>query len=278
MLKARLSKLWNLHLRMNGIQLIHGDCLEEMEWIPDKSIQLLVTDLPFGSTGKRSGCTWDIPIDLDKMWAELKRIGVENCAYIFNCKQPFTTDLINSNRKWFSYELIWEKERPTNIFTMKDQPGQVHENIAIFGNKRLTYNPIMEPAMQPNNNTNNQSQQGDMNVVVSAHYTPTARIGENYENYDSKMRYPRSVKKIPRGTKGNKKLHPTQKPVTLYEDLIRTYSNEGDTVLDICAGSFSTAVAASNSNRNYIGIEKDDNFFDVGRRRLKELGIPYRIA
>ena len=256
---------------MSKIQLWHGDCLELMKNIPDKSIHLLITDPPFGTLNSK-GTPWDIPIDLDKMWVELKRIGVDNCAYIFNCKQPFTTDLINSNRKWFSYEIIWEKERPTNIFTMKDQPAQVHENIAVFGNKRLTYNPIMEPAKQPNNNKGNKSQQGDMNVVLSAHFTPTTRISENY---DSKMRYPRSVKKISRGTKGNKKLHPTQKPVALYEDLIRTYSNEGDTVLDICAGSFTSAIAAHNWKRNYIGIEKDDNFFEIGKKRLNDLKIQY---
>lgn len=256
----------------SNIQLVHGDCLEKMKDIPDKSIHLLLTDLPYNTTGKKSGCPWDIPIDLDKMWVELKRIGVDNCAYIFNCKQPFTTDLINSNRKWFSYEIIWEKERPTNIFTMKDQPAQVHENIAVFGNKRLTYNPIMEPSKQPNNNKNNKSQQGDMNVVLSAQLSPTTRISENY---NSKLRYPRSVKKIPRGTKGNKKLHPTQKPVALYEDLIRTYTDEGDTVLDICAGSFASAVASANWKRNYIGIEMDDNFFEVGKTRLTDLGIPF---
>jgi site-specific DNA-methyltransferase (adenine-specific) len=238
-----------------------------MKKIPDKSIHLVTTDLPFGTLNSKA-CPWDVPIDLDKMWIELKRIGVDNCAYVFNCSQPFTTDLINSNRKWFSYEIIWEKERPTNIFTMKKQPAKVHENIAVFGNKQLTYNPIMEPSMQPNTNKKtNKSQSGDMNTVVAAHTMPTARISDDY---DPKMRYPRSVKKISRGTKGNKKLHPTQKPVELCEHLIRTYSNEGDLVLDICSGSASNAIACLNSNRHFIGIELDDNFFQVGKKRVEE--------
>ncbi len=242
-----------------------------MKDIPDNSIHLCITDPPYGTLNSMA-CAWDKPVDLDAMWVELKRIGVDNCAYIFNCKQPFTTDLINSNRKWFSYEIIWEKERPTNIFTMKDQPAQVHENIAVFGNKRLTYNPIMEPSMQPGNNKNNKSQSGDMNTVLSAHTMPTAKIGKNY---NPKLRYPRSVKKISRGTKGNKKLHPTQKPVELYENLIYTYSNDGDNVLDIFAGVFTTAIAAHKLNRNYIGIEMEQDFFDIGKTRLDELKIQY---
>ena len=238
--------------KMSKVKLLHGDCLELMKKIPDKSIHLVYCDPPYNTLNSKA-CPWDKPIDLDAMWVELKRIGVANCAYIFHCKQPFTTDLINSNRKWFSYEIIWEKERPTNIFTMKNQPAQVHENIAVFGNKQLTYNPIMEPSMQPGNNKGNKSQMGDMNQVLSAHTMPTAKIGKDY---DPKMRYPRSVKKISRGTKGNKKLHPTQKPVELCEDIIKTFSNKGDIVLDIFSGVFSSGIAAYNHDRHYIGIEK----------------------
>lgn len=257
---------------MSKIKLVHGDCLEKLKKIPDKSIHLVLTDLPYGTTTSEA-CPWDVPIDLDKMWIELKRIGVENCAYIFTASQPFTTDLISSNRKWFSYEWIWEKERPTNIFTMKKQPGKVHENIVVFGNKQLTYNPIMEESMQPNNNAGNKSQLGDMNKVISAKTTPTTKISKDY---NPKLRYPRSVVKISRGTKGNKKLHPTQKPVDLMEYLIKTYSNEEEVVLDICAGSGTTGVAAWNTNRHCILMEKDDKFFQVMKDRLDDEGVAYQ--
>lgn len=241
-----------------------------MKDIPDKSVNLVLTDPPYGTLNSK-GCPWDVPVDLEALWKELKRIGVENCAYIFTCSQPYTTELISSNKKWFSYEMIWEKERPTNIFTIKKQIGKVHENIAIFGNKQLTYNPIMEESMQPNNNSGNASQQGDMNTVVSAHTMPTAKISADY---NPKLRYPRSVLRINRGTKGNKKLHPTQKPVELFEYLIKTFSNEGDQVLDMFAGSGTAGVAAFNTNRNCILIEREESFYEVTKSRLSDLGIP----
>lgn len=257
---------------MSKIKLVHGDCLDKLKKLKDKSIQLVLTDLPYGTLTAEK-CPWDVPIDLDAMWVELKRIGVENCAYIFTASQPFTTDLINSNRKWFSYEIIWEKERPTNIFTMKKQIAKVHENILVFGNKQLTYNPQMEASMQPNTNkAGNKSQMGDMNQVLTAKTAPTTKISKDY---DPKMRYPRSVQRISRGTKGNKKLHPTQKPVELMEFLIKTYSNEGDIVLDICAGSGTTGIAAHNTGRHCILMEKDDNFFEVMKKRFTDHGVPF---
>lgn len=256
---------------MSKVKLMHGDCLELMKKIPDNSVHLCLTDLPYGTTTSKA-CPWDVPIDLDVMWTQYKRIGVENCAYIFTASQPFTTDLVNSNRKWFSYEIIWEKERPTNIFTMKKQIAKVHENILVFGNKQLTYNPQMEAAMQPHNNSNNKSQSGDMNQVLTAKTSPTTKIGKDY---NPALRYPRSVQRISRGTKGNKKLHPTQKPVDLMEFLIKTYTNEKELVLDICAGSGTTGVAAFNTNRHCIMMEKEESFFKVMQDRLTADGISY---
>jgi DNA modification methylase len=258
---------------MSKIKLMHGDCLELMKKIPDNSVNLCLCDPPYGTTTSKA-CPWDVPLDLDKMWEQYKRIGVDNCAYIFTASQPYTTDLINSNRKWFSYEIIWEKERPTNIFTMKNQIAKVHENIVVFGNKQLTYNPQMEESKQPNNNkATNKSQMGDMNQVLTAKTAPTTRIGKDY---NPALRYPRSVQRISRGTKGNKKLHPTQKPVELMEFLIKTYSNEGDLVLDICAGSGTIGVACHNTNRNCIMMEKDATFYKVMQDRLTADGIAYR--
>lgn len=256
---------------MSTIKLVHGDCLELMKKIPDNSVHLCLCDPPYGTTTSKA-CPWDVPLDMDAVWKEYKRIGVENCAYIFTASQPYTTDLINSNRKWFSYEWIWEKERPTNIFTMKKQPAKVHENIVVFGNKQLTYNPQMEASMQPNNNSGNRSQMGDMNQVLTAKTSPTTKIGKDY---DPKLRYPRSVQKISRGTKGNKKLHPTQKPVELMEFLIKTYTNPGEVVLDICAGSGTTGVAAWNTGRHCILMEQDEEFFKVMQTRMTDLGIQY---
>jgi len=244
------------------MKLIHGDCLEEMKNIPDGSVDMVLTDPPYGTTA----CKWDTVIPLEPMWEEINRVIKPNGAIVLTASQPFTSSLVMSNVAMFKYEWIWEKERPTNIFLMKKQVGKVHENVLVFYKKQPTYNPIKEASQQPKNNQNMKSQAGKMNIIETLGKCQAIISKE----YDPEVRNPRSVLKINRGTRNNQKLHPTQKPVALFEYLIKTYTNEGETVLDFTAGSFTTGVACVNIGRNFIGIEKDKNYFDIGTKRIKE--------
>jgi site-specific DNA-methyltransferase (adenine-specific) len=231
-----------------------------MQLIPDKSVDMILCDLPYGTTA----CKWDTIIPFEPVWEQYKRIIKDNGAIVLTASQPFTSALVMSNVKMFKYEWVWEKERPTNIFLMKKQCGKVHENILVFYKEQPTYNPIIEPSKQPKNNQNNKSQIGEMNSIETLGKTKT-KISETY---NPQTRNPRSVIKINRGTRGNSKLHPTQKPVALFEYLIKTYTNEGDLVLDNCAGSGTTGVACKNLNRNYILIEKEPKYIEIIKNRL----------
>jgi site-specific DNA-methyltransferase (adenine-specific) len=247
---------------MPKIELIQGDCLEKMKDIPNKSIDMILCDLPYGTTA----CKWDTIIPFEPLWEQYKRIIKDNGAIVLTASQPFTSALVMSNIKMFKYEWIWEKERPTNIFLMKNQCGKVHENILVFYKNQPTYNPITEPSKQPKNNQNNKSQIGEMNNIETLGKTKT-KISNIY---NPQIRNPRSVIKINRGTRGNHKLHPTQKPVALFEYLIKTYTSVGDTILDNCIGSGTTAVAAINTGRNFIGIELDPEYFKIAEKRINE--------
>ena len=242
------------------IKLYKGDCLELMKDIPDKSIDMILCDLPYGTTA----CKWDIIIPFEPLWEQYNRIIKDNGAIVLFGSEPFSSYLRMSNIKQFKYDWIWEKERPTNIFNMKKEAARVHEVISIFNSK--IYFPIMEASMQPNNNdkTKNKSQKGEMNTIETI--SCKASISDNY---NPSVRYPRSVIKINRGTRANKKLHPTQKPVALLEYLIKTYTLEGETVLDNCMGSGSTGVACKNLNRNFIGIELDETYFNIAKDRIE---------
>jgi len=198
------------------------------------------------------------------LWEQYKRIIKDNGAIVLTASQPFTSALVMSNIKMFKYEWIWEKERPTNIFLMKKQCGKVHENILVFYKHQPIYNPIKEISKQPKNNQNNKSQIGKMNSIETLGKTKT-KISETY---NPQLINPRSVIKINRGTRGNNKLHPTQKPVALFEYLIKTYTNEGDLVLDNVAGSGTTGVACKNLNRNYILIEQEPEYVKIIKDRL----------
>ncbi len=252
------------------INLLHGDCLELMKDISDKSIDMILCDLPYGTTA----CKWDSIIPFEPMWEQLNRIIKPNGAICLFGSEPFSSALRMSNIKDYSYDLIWEKERPTNIFVIKKQFGKVHENISVFYKTQPTYNPIMEASLQPNNNKNNKSQNGFMNEIKTFGKTKTKMSKE----YNNELRYPRSVLKFSRGTKSNG-LHPTQKPVALLEYLIKTYTNEGDIVLDFTMGSGTTGVACLNTNRKFIGIELDDEYFEIAKRRIsEERNMPEQIT
>ena len=240
---------------LNKIYLETKNGFEYVKQIPDKSIDMILCDLPYGTTA----CKWDVIIPFDLLWESYKRIIKDNGAIVLTASQSFTSALVMSNIKMFKYEIIWEKERPTNIFLMKKQIGKVHENILVFYKYQPTYNPITEVSKQPQNNQNNKSQIGEMNSIETFGNTKTKISKE----YNPQIRFPRSVIKISRGTKSNGKLHPTQKPVALFEYLIKTYTNEGDLVLDNCAGSGTTGVACKNLNRNCILIEKEPEYFKI---------------
>lgn len=237
------------------IELIHGDCLEVMKTIPDKSIDCIITDLPYG----RTACKWDIVIPFDKLWEQYNRVIKDNGAIILFGRQPFSSALIMSNLKMFRYEIIWEKDKGTDFGNSNRKILNAHENILIFYKKQPTYNKQMQkgkPYKRLNYCKNNK---GDINFASD-------NSGIFINNGE---RTPKSVIKIARDNiTAGKNLHPTQKPVALLEYLIRTYTNEGETVLDNCMGSGSTGVACKNLNRKFIGIEKDEKYFELAKGRL----------
>lgn len=244
---------------MEKINLYNGDCLEEMKIIPDKTIDMICTDLPYGTTN----CSWDSIIPFEPLWEQYERIIKDTGNIILTASQPFTSSLIMSNPKLFRYEIIWEKERPTNIFNMKRQIGKVHENILVFYKKWGTYNPKMEP--RKGWKVPEDYDLTKLNNNGSGVYNK--RTFKYSKGYDSSKKYPRSV--IYR-VRDREILHATQKPVSLLEYLIETFSNENDVVLDNTMGSGTTGIACLNTNRNFIGIELDKKYFDIASKRILE--------
>jgi len=214
-------------------KVIQGDCLEVMRDIPDKSI-----DIPF-----------------EPLWEQYKRIIKDTGAIVLTASQPFTSKLVMSNIKMFKYEWVWEKHQGTNPMSAKISPLKSHENILIFGKTKLKYNPIMDKG-KPYSGFNSQTFQSEV-------YGGGKSI--HRENKEG-SRYPKTILRFTKD-KG-KRLHPTQKPVALFEYLIKTYTNEGDLVLDNCAGSGTTGVACKNLNRNYILIEKEPEYVEIIKKRL----------
>ena len=239
---------------MSQINLFNGDCLEVMNQIEDNSVDMICCDLPY----EISACKWDKIIDFDKLWEQYNRILKDNGNIVLFSKQPFTTALINSNPQMFKYELIWCKQQATNPLCAKKRVMPIHENILVFYKKLGTYNPQMIYGKK-----NYKSFSGNKNIGQV--------YGENksiHRDCSDGSRYPTSVLYY---NNVRKALHPTQKPVDLLEWLIKTYSNEGDTVMDNCMGSGSTGVACKNTNRNFIGIEKDENYFKIAMERINNV-------
>lgn len=249
-----------MNIKLNTIY--NMDCLEGMKHIPEKSVDLILCDLPYGTTN----CSWDSIIPFDELWEHYKRVIKDNGAIVLTASQPFTTKLIESNMKWFRYEWIWKKGNHVTGFPNANRmPLKNHENVCVFYKKLPTYHPqgIMEikPKIVKNN--------------------PTMRVlGKQNETLDRPhlvrhKNYPKSVLDFPRESKT---FHPTQKPVDLFEYIIRTYTNEYETVLDNCMGGFTTAVACDNANRNWIGFELQEEYCEKGLSRInenrKELGLP----
>ena len=245
---------------MPKIELIQGDCLERMKDIPDGSIDCVITDPPYGTTA----CKWDTVIPFEPMWEQLKRITKKNGAIVLFGSQPFTSALVMSNPKMFRYEIIWEKERPTNIFFLKKQIAKYHENLSVFYQNQPTYNPQMEKRQG-----HHYQKEKDYDLLKcdnNGSKTHTGQIYKYSKDYNPELIYPKSVLKIQRDRQKN--AHPTQKPVAIMEYLIKTYTNEGNTVLDFCVGSGTTGIACKNLNRNFIGIELDPEYFKIAKKRI----------
>ena len=237
-----------------NVQLYNGDCLEVMKDIPDGSIDLILTDPPYGTTA----CKWDSVIPFEPMWEQLKRIIKPNGAIVLFGSEPFSSLLRCSNLSMFKYDWIWEKSKSTGFLNSKKQPLRSHEVISVFYKKQPTYNPQMVDGKPYDKGIRKPQSGNDVYGNYNQHHILN---GGN--------RYPRSVQYF-RTAESEGGYHETQKPVALLEYLIKTYTKEGETVLDFTAGSFSTAIACLNTDRNFIGIELDDSYFDIGVNRIKE--------
>lgn len=233
--------------------MILGDCLEVMQSFENGSVDLILCDLPYGITL----CKWDSPIDLDTLWALYRRIIKPGGVIVLTATMPFGARLIMSNPKWFRHELIWEKDNGSNPLQANRAPMRVHENILVFCEQRAIYNPQKTEGKRAYIRLNLRPSSTNQRQCSR---TPTINLKGD--------RYPRSVQKFKRDY--GKLIHSTQKPVALFEWLIRTYSNEGDLVLDNCSGSGTTAIAAINSGRNYLLIEKDEKYYELSKERIKK--------
>jgi site-specific DNA-methyltransferase (adenine-specific) len=239
----------------NNIKLMQGDCLERMKEIESGSVDMILTDPPYGTTA----CKWDSIIPLEPMWEQLKRIIKPNGAIVMTASQPFTSVLVSSNLKMFKYEWIWEKDGGSNFATVKYQPMKEHESILVFSKGKTTYNQIKQERI--GNRKGKETTTVDSGRSDSVYGTQSG--GKKLKV--SKLRCPRSIQRFNR----ERGLHPTQKPVSLMEYLIKTYTNEGETVLDFTCGSGSTGVAAKNLNRDFIGIELDGTYFNIAKDRIE---------
>lgn len=244
------------------IELYNGDCLIEMQNIPDKSIDAIITDPPYGTTA----CKWDSVIPFDLMWEQLNRIIKPNGAIVLFGSEPFSSALRMSNIKNYKYDWIWEKNIPTNFWMAKKMPMRIYEKISIFYKKQPTFNPIKEQR-----SINSKERLKYKHIVNNkTEGTVYGLIERKYESKDKEYRMPTDVIKInmERKNTGEAGFHPTQKPVALMEYLIKTYTNENETVLDFTMGSGTTGVACKNLNRKFIGIEMDDNYFKIAQDRI----------
>lgn len=243
------------------IKLYHGDCLDVLKTIPDCSIDMILCDLPYGT----SACKWDSVIPFDKMWEFCERVIKPLRVICFTGCEPFSSKLRCSNLGLYKYDWIWEKPSGANFLNFKYQPAKVHENIMIFGKgpssfskkETLIYKPIMEGGKPYKQWSGAQRMSyGNSTVRSPIKSCLTENTGE---------RYPRSIQKF---SLDSQKFHPTQKPVALMKYLIKTYTNEGDVVLDFCMGSGTTGVACVETNRSFIGCEIDANYFEIAQKRI----------
>ena len=231
----------------------HCDCIEGMKILSDNSVDMVLTDPPYGTTQNK----WDTVVDMDAFWKEIKRVTKKNSAILIFTQMPFTATVVMSNTKMFRYELICEKYNPTGFLNASRMPLKCHENILVFYEKLPTYNPQMIQGKPHSRGgigrqSKNYGSYGDTKRIISNTYFPRDVLKVNWQD-------------------SMRGLHPTQKPVSLCEYFIKTYSNKGDVIFDPFIGSGTTAVAAVNTGRKYIGFEQDDKYFDTAQNRLGKL-------
>lgn len=237
---------------MEKIQLMQGDCLERMKGIADKSVDMVLCDLPYGTTR----CKWDTVIPFEPLWEQYERIIKDRGGIVLTASQPFTSALVMSNIARFKYEWIWEKSKATGFMNCNRRPMKAHESILVFSKSQTVYNPQKvsgEPYFR-----------GKVDYEAPHYGKQKPRIVESKDG----SRFPRSVIYNKTAESEGKSVHPTQKPVALFEYLIRTYTNENETVLDSCMGSGTTGVACVNTNRRFIGIELDKTYFNIAKERI----------
>jgi len=241
-------------LKLNKIYCM--DALELLSKIDDKSVDMILCDLPYGTTA----CSWDVIIPFEPLWKQYKRIIKDNGAIVLTASQPFTSALVMSNIKMFKYELIWEKPSPSSPLLAKKMPMKFHENILIFYKGLPIYNPQMIQKLWKDNRTNKLKTTYSNPEFLGGKVRLHSVYGKGQERYASSV-LPFSR---PRGE------HPTQKPLTLFEWLIKTYTNEGDLVVDNCVGSGTTAVACKNTNRNFICGDNCQEYVNIANKRIQE--------
>ena len=241
------------------VKLLQGDCLELMKDIPDGSVDMILADLPYGTTA----CKWDTIIPFEALWAEYERVIKGNGAIVLTAAQPFTSALVMSNPGLFRYEVIWEKDKGVDFGNANRKILNAHESVLFFYKKQPVYNRQDFPGAPYVKRNNNTETGHNLNF--------SGNKGGVWENKGT--RAPKSVLKFNRVSAGGQRpLHPTQKPEELFEFLIKTYTNEGETVLDNVMGSGTTGVACKNLNRNFIGMELDEEYFKIATERINEVG------
>ena len=250
-------------------KLLQGDCIEQMKTIKSGSVDAIITDPPYGTTA----CKWDSVIDFSLMWEQLNRIIKPNGAIVLFGSEPFSSALRMSNIKNYKYDWVWEKNQAGNISASKTQPMKYHEVISVFYSKKTTFNKQMIERSEGGKKRVKQA------IDNNIEWKPTfkelngvERLDKKYKSdkYTIELKNPSSIIYHKKDSYGKNHYHPTQKPVALMEYLIKTYTNENETVLDFTMGSGSTGVACQNTNRNFIGIEKDNKYFEIATNRIKE--------
>lgn len=260
--------MWDGKYAFEKSKIIQGDCLEKMKLIPDGSIDMILADLPYGTTA----CKWDTIIPFEPLWGQYKRVIKKDGAIVLTASQPFTSALVMSNSKMFKYEWIWHKNKVTDIFNANNAPLKAHENILVFANNRkYTFNKQMEDRSE-NSHTKGYVESKGKGIYEGVSNSSKAVLKGSKSN-------PKSVQYIEHlhWTSSEKTGHPTQKPVALFEYLIKTYTNEGDIVLDNVAGSGTTGEACINLNRDFILIEKEPNYYEVIKERVGKIFKNYGL-
>lgn len=234
-------------------QIVHGDCLEVMKDIPDKSVDMILCDLPYGVTARNK---WDVIIPFEPLWDHYKRIAKAGCSIVLTATEPFSSKIVMSNLKNYRHKWIWNKNNSAGFANANKQPFQICEDILVFGFGKVNYYPIMEQRGEPR-------KKGGYSTSTNYFIDPSKASKKKNNLY-----HPKNLLLFSNANQKGK-VHPTQKPVALFEYLIKTYTNENETILDNCIGSGTTAIAAINTNRNFIGIEKDEAYHKLATERVK---------